>query len=209
MPGRRFRLGVFGGSFNPPHVGHLALAAAVAEETRLDRVLWIPAAVSPHKQGRSDLVSGPHRLALVERATQGDPLFRASDIELRRAGVSYTVDTLRALKEAHSDVDLRLILGGDSLAGLPTWREPEAIVELAPPLVYPRPGASLDSVPARFRDAATLVDAPEVGVSSTQIRARLAAGRSVRYLVPDAVLAYIEAHGLYGAKGETEAAARG
>ncbi len=185
------RLGLFGGSFNPPHVAHLAVAEACA--AGLDRVLWMPAPDPPHKAPLS--VSGADRLALVRLAIAGNARFEASDLEFRRPGPHYTVDTLRALRAEHPD--LALVIGGDSLAAFSTWREPDAILELARLVVYRRPGSDFDGVPAHVMARTTVVEGPGLDLSATELRARLAAGLSARYLVPDEVLGYIAAHGLY------------
>lgn len=194
------RVGVFGGSFNPPHVGHLAVAEAAAEAARLDRVLWMPAATPPHKRDDPSLASADDRLAMVRLATAGNDRFEVSDAEVAREGVSFTVDTLRALAAEHPGDAWHLILGGDSLAAFPSWREPEAIVALARLLVYARPGAPLD-VPPALAPHVDLIDGPMLDLSSTALRARIGAGRSVRYLVPDAVRAYVDAHRLYRPAG--------
>ena len=190
------RVALFGGSFNPPHLGHLALAEAARDEAQLSGVLWMPAATPPHKQG-VDLPAATHRLALTRLATADHDRFSVSDLELQRAGVSYTVDTLRALAEAHPDTRFSLLLGGDSLVGFASWREPEAILDHADLLVYPRPGADLSAVDASVRRRATLLDRPLLDISSTAVRALLRARRSARYLVPDSVLAYAAEHELY------------
>ena len=192
-------LALFGGSFNPPHVGHLAVAEACAEGAALDRVLWTPAATPPHKQRHPALASAADRLALVQAAVAGNGRFEASDVEVERGGTSYTVDTLRALAERHPGADLALILGADSLAGFASWREPRAILALARLVVYGRPGADPGDVPGWVTDRVTRVEGPLIDLSSTEIRARIRAGRTVRYLVPDAVRAEIAARGLYGA----------
>ena len=195
-------LAVFGGSFNPPHVAHLAVAEAAAEAAALDRVLWVPAATPPHKRDDDAVIAGPHRLAMTRLAVVGNARFAVSDVELRRGGVSYTVDTLRGLRAAHPAADLVLVLGGDSLAGLAGWREPEAILALARVVAYRRPGVEAGAVPPEILARTTFIDAPPLDLSSTLLRARLAAGRTVRYLVPDAVRSYIAAHGLY--RGEDD-----
>ncbi len=187
------RLGLFGGSFNPPHVAHLAVAEACA--AGLDRVLWMPAPDPPHKAPLS--VSGADRLALVRLAIEGNGCFEASDLEFGRAGPHYTVDTLRALHAEHPDADLALVVGGDSLAAFTTWREPDAILDLARLVVYRRPGSSFDRVPAHVMARTTVVDGPGLDLSATELRQRLAARLSARYLVPDDVLGYIAKHGLY------------
>ena len=192
-------LGLFGGSFNPPHVGHLAVAAACAEAAGLEAVVWMPAATPPHKLGDASLAPAEARLAMVRAAVAGDPAFRVSDLELRRGAdgaPSFTVDTLRALR-AQTDDEWALVVGGDSLAGFAGWRAPREIVELARLVAYRRPGADLGDVPGWVMDRTTLVDGPALDLSSTELRARLAAGRSVRYLVPDAALAVAAARGLY------------
>lgn len=190
-------IGIFGGSFNPPHVGHLAVAEACAEAAGLDRVLFVPAATPPHKRGDPSLAPPSARLAMVEAAVSDNPRFEVSDVEVTRGEVSYTVDTLRQLAVDHEE--LALILGGDSLAGFPTWREPEAIVDLARLVVYRRPvdGVDLAALPDWLAERVTVVEGPLLELSSTELRARLAEGRTVRYLVPDAVRDVIDREGLY------------
>lgn len=190
------RIGLFGGSFNPPHVAHLAVAEAACEQAGLDRVLWVPAATSPFKQGEA-MPSAAHRLAMTRLAVAGNDAFEVSDIEVERAGVSYTVETARALQEAHPEVDFRLIIGGDSLAGFAGWHRAEEIAERVQLVVYHRPGWEVGVLPPYLAGRVAFVDAPPIDLSSTAVRAHLRAGRSARYLVPDAVLAYIDEHGLY------------
>ncbi len=190
------RVALFGGSFNPPHLGHLALAEAARDEAGLDRVLWMPAAVPPHKQ-EADLPDGPHRLAMTRLAAEDNVAFVVSDLELQRAGVSYTVDTLRALNAAHPEAAFSLLIGGDSLAQFASWREPEEILRRADLIVYPRPGADMAAVDPALRRRVILLDRPLLDVSSTAVRDLLRGGRSARYLVPDRVLAYAAEHGLY------------
>lgn len=201
-PPHTLTIALFGGSFNPPHVAHLAVAEAAAEAAGLARVRWIPTATAPHKRGAPAVVAAEHRLAMTRLAVEGNARFAVSDLEVRRGGISYTVDTLRALGAAHPGADLVLLLGGDSLADLTTWREPEAILDLARLVVYRRPGFAEAGVPPEVLARTLFVDAPLLDLSGTALRARIAAGRTVRYLVPDAVCAYIERHGLYRAKGE-------
>jgi nicotinate-nucleotide adenylyltransferase len=198
------RIGIFGGSFNPPHVAHLIVAETVREQFALDRVLWIPNRQPPHKPEAS-LVAAAHRLAMVRLAVAGNPAFEVSEVELWRTGVSYTVDTVAALQAERPGDTFFLLIGGDSLRDFPSWYRPGEIVRRVPLLVYRRPDAAADvpaDVPADVLAALAgrvqFAEAPLLEVSGTEIRARRRAGRSIRYLVPEPVRAYIEANGLYG-----------
>jgi nicotinate-nucleotide adenylyltransferase len=185
------RLGVYGGAFDPPHLGHLVAASDACEALGLHRLLWIPSAVHPLKAvGTAAAV----RLEMVRAAVAGDPRFAADDLELRRTGPSYTVDTLRALREREPGAELVFLTGADNLADLPRWREPDEIARLATLAVVSRAGEAL---PADAAYPAVAVTVTRVDVSSTEIRRRVAAGQSIRYLVPEAVRAVIERAGLY------------
>ena len=185
----RVRIGVFGGTFDPVHVGHLAIANAALESVPLDRVLFVLARRSPLKE--TDPVAGEaDRLTMLELAIAGDPRFAVSRIELDRLGPSYTVETLEQL--AGPD-ELFLILGGDALAALPRWKDADRIATLATLLVAERPGA-----PERAGTAPVITfDAPRLDISSRELRARAARGMSLRYLVPDTVWEHIKGRGLY------------
>jgi nicotinate-nucleotide adenylyltransferase len=182
-------------------VAHLAVVEAAAEAAGLARVVWMPAATPPHKRADPALAAPEHRLAMTRLAVEGNPRFEVSDAELARGGVSYTVDTLRAMHAAGPGAEPVLVLGGDSLAAFATWREPAEILRLARLVVYRRPGFDEAAVPAEVRARATFVDAPLLDLSGTELRARVAAGRTIRYLVPEPVRAYIGRHGLYRAGG--------
>jgi nicotinate-nucleotide adenylyltransferase len=203
------RIGVFGGSFDPVHIGHLLAAECCREQAGLDRVLFVPAAIQPHKQDRQ-LASGQHRMEMLALATGGNDAFSVLGDELERGGVSYTVDTLQRLKARHPDDDLLLILGPDAFLGLPTWREPQRIIDLAEILAMER--ESLDDL----SDAATRgpletllgrerldrviskrVRLPAIGIRASDLRAAVAAGQSIRYRTPRAVECSIATHGLY------------
>lgn len=194
--------GVFGGTFDPIHIAHLAIAEAARDTFGLRRVLFIPAAEPPHKPGRQ-ITAVEHRLAMVEAAVGGNAAFKVSRIEIDRDGPSYTVDTLAALRESTPSPHLALIMSAESYAEFSTWREPARILELADLIVAPRDGfaaADPDLLPRQFPDtsaAIAFLDGPRIRLSASEIRDRAAAGRSVRYLVPDAVAAYIGDHGLY------------
>jgi len=183
------RIGVFGGTFDPVHVGHLAIALAALESVPLDRVLFVPVRRSPLKD-RDPLASTADRVAMLETAIAREPRFALSRAELEREGVSYTVDTLEQLR---SQGELFLILGSDALADLARWRAPDRIRELATILVAARPGAP---EPGAMHGARAF-DAPRLDISSRELRARAARGMSLRYLVPDAVWEHIRRRGLY------------
>jgi nicotinate-nucleotide adenylyltransferase len=185
----KLRAGVFGGTFDPVHIGHLAIALAALESVPLDRVLFVPARRSPLKD-RDPIASVADRVTMLERAIENEPRFALSRVELERDGVSYTVDTLEALR---GQGELFLILGSDALADLARWRRPDRIRELATILVAARPGApEADQV-----HRAQAFDAPRLDISSRELRARAAGGMSLRYLVPDAVWEHIKGRGLY------------
>jgi nicotinate-nucleotide adenylyltransferase len=199
-------VGVFGGTFDPIHFAHLAVAEEAAEVLGLERVLFIPAGRPPHKPGL-EISSAGDRLAMVELAIAGNPRFAIDRLELDRPGPSYTVDTLEALAATRStdgdSADLTLILSAEAFLGLMTWRSPRRVLELARVVVAPRDGYP-DAGPAflaehlpDLADRATFLDGPRLRLSASELRARAANGRSLRYLVPDAVAAYIGDHGLY------------
>jgi len=183
------RIGVFGGTFDPVHVGHLAIALAALESAKLDRVLFVPARRSPLKD-REPSASAADRFAMLQAATKTEPRFAVSRIELEREGPSFTVDTLEALS---AEGELHLILGSDALAELDRWRSPERIRALAKILVAKRPGVPEPVV----SDGVIAFDAPRLDLSSRELRARAARGLSLRYLVPDDVWRHIERTGLY------------
>ena len=187
------RIGVFGGTFDPPHVGHQVVASDACQALELDRVLWIPSAVPPHKL-HTVRAPAETRLALVRAAIDGDPRFEADDLELRRAGPSYTVDTLRELAARHPGAELVLLVGADNLREIPGWREPAEILRLARVAVLSRDGAG---VPPDAPIPALSVAVTRMDVSATEVRRRAAAGETIRYLVHDAVRALIERDGLY------------
>ncbi|HEV8699338.1 MAG TPA: nicotinate-nucleotide adenylyltransferase [Candidatus Limnocylindrales bacterium] len=202
--------GVFGGTFDPIHYAHLAVAEAAREALDLRRVLFIPAAQPPHKPDRS-IAGAEHRFAMVQAAIADNPGFEISRVELDRGGPSYTVETLASLRAADAAEPLALILSAESFAELPTWHDPERILELAR-VVIVAPRFGYDEVDGSFlarnfpksTAEVVLLDGPRVRLSASEIRERAAAGRSVRYLVPDAVAAYIGDHGLYQDQRRTD-----
>jgi nicotinate-nucleotide adenylyltransferase len=199
------RWGILGGTFDPIHYGHLAIAESVREELDLAGVLFVPAGLPPHKPDR--IVSAPsHRAAMVELAIADNPAFRLSRIELDRSGPSYSVETVRLLLEADPEPSPEryvFIVSVEALASLHTWREPRRLLELSVLAVVPRLGARspgrawiAEHFPGQ-EDRVLFLDGPELGHSASDIRRRASQGRSIRYLVPPAVEAYIKEHSLY------------
>lgn len=203
------RVGVYGGSFNPVHLGHLLAAECSREQAGLDRVLFVPAALPPHKQGQT-LADAAERMAMLSLAIGGHERFAISTVELDRGGVSYTIDTLASLAAAHAEDTLVLLLGPDALAGLPTWREPRSILDGWEVRAVERDG--LDDVRTLVREpaladllgperaerlVASRIRMPAIGIRASDLRAAVAAGRSIRYRTPRAVERHIETHGLY------------
>jgi len=194
------RLGVFGGTFDPFHTGHLAAAQDVLEELGLARILFVPAGLPPHKAA-GKLTPGEIRLRMVRDAVAADPRFDVSEIEIERDGPSWTVDTLRALTDLHPGAELHLIMGADQWAGFPEWRDPRGVAALARIVVMSRAGDGAgDQVPGFAdgpRPASLPVEVTRVDISSTELRRRVHEGRSIRYLVPESVNRLIEAERLY------------
>lgn len=195
------RLGVLGGTFDPPHLAHFILAEQVYEQLELDRMLWIPAANPPHKQN-SSVTEIRHRLAMLELALQHTDKYELSLIDVERPGPHYTVDTLRMLNQQYPTAELFLIVGADSLCDLPTWRHPQQLLEQAKLVVYARPGIDydlehLENTISNLKQALMLLTGPTMYVSSEDIRRRVAAKRSIRYLVLPVVEDYIYRNDLY------------
>lgn len=195
-------IGIFGGTFDPIHQAHLAVAESARDAFGLQRVVFIPAAEPPHKTDWR-ITPAEQRLAMVDLAIAANPAFESSRIEVDRGGTSYTIDTLASLHEVLPGAPLALILSAESFAGLPTWRSPDRVLELAHLIVAPRDGYA-DADPELMatqlpgaRGRVTFLDGPRMRLSASEIRGRAARGRSLRYLVPDAVAAYIGDHALY------------
>ena len=196
------RIGILGGSFNPPHLAHLVCASEACAQLELDRVLLTPVAAPPHKDAQRDPGPG-ERLALCRLAIGGDERLGVCDLEVLRGGPSYTVDTLRELHARTPEDHLTFIVGGDIALGLPSWHEPEAVLDLARLAVAERSGADREDIAARLSDrfpdapAPVFFDMPRLDISSSQIRARIAQGRPIRYLVPEPVAEHIARGKLY------------
>lgn len=195
------RLGILGGTFNPPHLGHLICAQEAYIQLRLDRVTLMPARIPPHKPVE-DEPGVEHRVALAKAAIDGDFRFTVSELEVARSGPSYTVDTLEELHDQAPENELFLIVGGDIAAGLPQWRQPERVLGLATLAVAKRRGTPRSRVDAALHglpgaERAGFFQMPRVAISSTMIRRRVRARQPIRYLVPEAVEKYIDKEGLY------------
>lgn len=194
------RLGIFGGAFDPIHNGHLLLAEQCREQCQLDEVWFVPTKIPPHKEADS-LSPDADRVEMLKLATAGRPEFVVSEIELNRAEVSWTVDTLRQLRDERPDDELFFLIGADSLRDFPTWKEPEAIAELASVIAVNRGEASLDELTSgltpELSASVRLVTMPGISISATDLRSRVSARKSIRYLVPRAVEEFILAQKLY------------
>ncbi len=199
MSGERPRLGVLGGSFDPPHLAHVVIASEAAARLGLERVLFVPACAPPHKEPGTRSPAAL-RLTMTELAVQEDMRFLASALEIER-GLAYTHDTLREVIARHPGHDVVFIMGSDSLLQFDTWNDPRGILELCTLAVAPRPGDDpgvVAAAAARWgEDKVTILDSPPLNISSSGLRARIAAGRPIRYLVQDAVGDFILQHRLY------------
>lgn len=190
------RLGIFGGTFNPPHLGHLIIAEAVRDQLRYDRILFVPSANPPNKI-EVTVAPAKDRLAMTQLAIQGNTNFEISDIEAQRGGVSYTVETVRQLSKLYPQATLGLLIGADNFLEFQTWRSPEDILGYAELVVMTRPGFSDRQAQSKFEKLSTFVNVPQIGISGTEIRRKVKMGRSIRYLVPKSVEEYIAHSGLY------------
>jgi nicotinate-nucleotide adenylyltransferase len=185
-------IGLFGGSFDPVHHGHLIVGTVAAEKLRLDSLRFVPAREQPFKVGRHR-TSAEHRAAMLSLAVAGMPGFSVERSELQRPGPSYTVDTLRHLREREPGTEFVLLLGTDAAAELPAWREAGQLRDLARIVVFARPGSPVAESPG----VSTVIEVPAIDISATEVRRRAHQGLSVRYWVPDPVAEYITTHRLY------------
>ena len=189
----------FGGSFNPIHHGHLIGARAVAEAAGFDQVILIPSALPPHKLGASAMAPAEHRLAMCRLAVEGDSMFEVDDLELTRKGPSYTIDTARHLR-ARGWQEVHWLIGADTVPLLPEWHEPDALLNEVSFVVMARPGHEIqwEKLPPALRTLrSNVVSAPLIDIRATELRRRVAAGQSIRYLTPPPVCDYIAARRLY------------
>ena len=189
------KIGIFGGTFDPPHLGHLIVAQEVRDKLKLDRIFFIPASLPPHKK-KVRISEAFHRLRMVQLATQDNPNFKVLDLELKREGHSYTVDTLKALRKRYPQAQFFLILGLDNLNHIHTWKKPEEIFKLSKVVFITRPGITLNKT-SKWLNYSRLLDVKEIDISSTDIRERIKKDKPIKYLVPEKVLQYIQRHNLY------------
>jgi nicotinate-nucleotide adenylyltransferase len=189
-------IGIFGGTFNPPHVGHLIAAEAVTDQLGLDRIVFVPSADPPHKSdvSRSTAV---HRLEMTRLAISGDGRFEVSDLEVRREGKSYTVDTVIAFGALYPRSRLYLLMGNDNLSEFHTWKSPREIIARCELVVFPRPDFPTIDEKSEFARRARRISIPHIGLSASDIRRRVKMGKSIRYMVTANVEEYILIHGLY------------
>jgi nicotinate-nucleotide adenylyltransferase len=190
------RTGILGGSFNPPHLGHLLLAESALQDLALDRVLFVPASQSPFKPGLAS-PDAATRCEMVALAISDNPRFALDTFEAERGGTSYTIDTVRHLRARHPVDALFLLLGADAFSEFPLWKSPEEIADAVTLAVATRPGCAMDLAAHPFGAQARCFPMPAVDIASSDIRRRVAEGRSVRYLVPWTVMTFLEATALY------------
>ncbi len=191
------KIGIFGGTFNPIHLGHLIVAEEIRERIQLDKILFIPSARPPHKDN-SKIINPVHRYKMTELAIEDNLFFDISDIELKRAGKSYTIDTIRQLKDRiYRKDDLYLIIGGDSFLDIKTWYKPEQIVRECRVIATTRPGFDVSQVAPYWQRAIKFVPVSDIAIAATEIRDDVKKGVSIRYKVPLKVEEYIRNHNLY------------
>lgn len=202
---KRPRIGILGGSFNPIHIGHLIMAQDAAQSFDLDRVVFVPAMIPPHKLSQT-LVTADQRMDMIRLALGTRDAWEASDEEIRRGGISYSIDTIRHFAANHPGADLFFIIGGDTLPELHTWREIHALLDLCTFITMVRPGFEPNTLramplnlPAAYVEKLVrhVTTGHVIGVSSTEVRMRVAKNEPIHYLVPEAVAYYIRDHGLY------------
>lgn len=196
------RVGIFGGSFNPLHQGHLIVAEFAAETIGLERVLFAPVVHPPHRDGKL-LMAIEHRLAMIETAINDNDRFQLTLVDVERPGPHYSVDTVQIIQDQYPGSQLYFVMGGDSFKSFPSWHAPDEIVEYCRLAVMRRPSSKPvqpsmhQAAMPNLHERVDMIEAPPIGISATRVREQLGIGKSVRYLVPDRVLTYIHANNLY------------
>jgi nicotinate-nucleotide adenylyltransferase len=194
-------IGVFGGTFDPPHWGHLFIAQYAAEALNFERVIWLPSYISPFKQAEKRATGSRHRLAMLQLALADNPLFQIDDFEIQERGISYTAISLDYLRQRFPAASLHLLIGEDNAASFHAWQAPEQILKAANVVVYGRRRERLEAnkINRQYLSQMQFIEAPLIEISSSLVRERLLAGKSVRYFIPAAVAAYISRNELYSA----------
>jgi nicotinate-nucleotide adenylyltransferase len=197
------RIGILGGTFDPPHIGHLILAECALDALHLNRLLFVPAADPPHKQDET-ITPVTHRLAMLERALAGNERLAISRADVDRPGPHYSLDMVQIIQAEYPQAELYFVMGGDSLRDLPKWHRPQEFIKCCRLAVMRRPGTEIDpamheAIIPGLAQRVMMIDAPLIDISSSTITQRHMQGKSIRYLVPDSVRDYIETHQLYGA----------
>ncbi|MFI5252429.1 MAG: nicotinate-nucleotide adenylyltransferase [Bacteroidota bacterium] len=190
------KIGIFGGTFNPPHMGHLIVCESILTQEKLHKIIFIPAAISPHKRDRN-LAPADHRYQMTKLAIHDNPHFEVSDIEIRRGGISYTIDTLESLCSIYPRTDFSLIIGIDNWADFNKWKNPNEIMSVADILVMNRPGFPTAKFEYNSNKRVKFIDVPNIGISGTMVRIHVKSGKSIKYLVPQNVEKFIFEHSLY------------
>lgn len=190
------KIGLFGGTFDPIHIGHLIIAETVKDTLKLDKIIFIPAANPPHKLGKR-ITDSRHRLSMIQMAIVDHKDFQLSEIEIAHKSSSYSTETVQLFLDLYPSDELLFLIGGDSLKELHTWHEPDRLLKMIKIVVVQRPGINLKKVSSCFLDQVIFVDAPLIGISSSNIRQNILEQRSIRYLVPDSVADYIHENKLY------------
>lgn len=189
---------LFGGTFDPPHIGHLIIAESILSDLDIDKIIFIPSSIPPHKPLHS-YSSASSRVEMLQISIKGTPAFQISDIELNRPGASYSVDTIKQIKSqmSLSKEELYFVIGGDSLVEFQMWKKPNEILSLAQVIIAPRPSFTKDMVKPEFLEQVQFLDTPQIDISSSMIRERVREKKSIRYYVIPEVLEYIQEKGFY------------
>lgn len=192
------RIGIYGGTFDPIHFGHLILSEWIRESLDLEKIIFIPAFIPPHKTEKT-ITPPSDRKRMLLMAIENNPCFRMSDYELEKQGVSFSIDTITYYRERYGldKSDLYFLIGSDSLHDFHTWHQPEKILSLCEVVVYHRPGYDVDAVDPKWKNSVHIYNNPRIEISSTVIRARVALGLSIKYMLPSNVEKYIRDHSLY------------
>ena len=191
------RIGIIGGSFNPIHYGHLVSASEACNKFKLDKVIFVPSSINPLKS-TSNLAEARHRLNMIKLAIADDPRFENSDIEIKRGGTSYTIDTIKAfVKEYSKDVNIYFIIGIDAFLEINSWASPDALLRMCKFIVTTRPGYDIEKANQVFRKHTEIMEITHLNISSSDIRERIKSGAPIRYLLPEKVEDYVRKHKLY------------